>query len=463
MTNKLLIAEKRALRKASRDAMVTNLALLSRTFRSERIIRVGNRYRIETVDRIEEDLRATRLDSRDLRDYSTISSAVHCIDGWAYFSRAIESLTRGEDNIALHLAYYAELRAAMSILSSEGIQVFDRQHFVVEQSGACVKISGRGNNTRTQRYGLGTHQWCWLAFEHWSGLARSGSALSRAISPVDIPLNEWFAAFGAGSSSSALSMKLLGRWGSDLKHFSEDRNARNISSYRPSHLEGGKGPEPLAVSNLFQSVWSLCQPAGKNGFGHFDLYLLRRSIESLYRAVTGRTAISHRIDFSARIELMLDRLDFADEQKSRITLFLTRSNSPDDPLVFSLAEKFTTHRSDPSYSLSVASRALLMLRLATGSSRALFSSAGVEVSEIDFWWRTWGQRKGFWQSEPVLPAEDLWEDIKESVSSLSDWQQHCDDQGVNPQWADWWQNDSRRLAIARATEFERVAFWSIRT
>ena len=41
MTNKLLIAEKRALRKASRDAMVTNLALLSRTFRSERILRLS--------------------------------------------------------------------------------------------------------------------------------------------------------------------------------------------------------------------------------------------------------------------------------------------------------------------------------------------------------------------------------------------------------------------------------------
>ena len=67
----------------------------------------------------------------ELAEYLALSSACHAIDGWRYISQSAFAFLNGSRTQALHLAYYAELRAALSILSRSGIGVLKYKHFAL--------------------------------------------------------------------------------------------------------------------------------------------------------------------------------------------------------------------------------------------------------------------------------------------------------------------------------------------
>src|SRR6266481_5958480 len=64
---------------------------------------------------------ANAANLQQMADYLALSTCCHALDGWRYLSQASIALMTGARNQALHLAYYAELRAALSILGSSGI------------------------------------------------------------------------------------------------------------------------------------------------------------------------------------------------------------------------------------------------------------------------------------------------------------------------------------------------------
>jgi hypothetical protein len=53
----------------------------------------------------------------------------HMIEGWRYASAATTAFLNNSQQTALHFAYYAELRAALSLLSWSGIRVKQRGHY----------------------------------------------------------------------------------------------------------------------------------------------------------------------------------------------------------------------------------------------------------------------------------------------------------------------------------------------
>jgi hypothetical protein len=84
---------------------------------------------------------------RHLAQYIAASSILHCADGWSYLGRAINCLLKGDPHRVVHLAYYAELRAALSLLASEAIGVFSRNNFVIDApdpSAARQRFAQRG-------------------------------------------------------------------------------------------------------------------------------------------------------------------------------------------------------------------------------------------------------------------------------------------------------------------------------
>ena len=70
---------------------------------------------------LEDDAKAARINEPHFREYVAASAPTHLIDGWSYLARAIDALLRGDAPAAVHLGYYAELRAAMSLLAGGGI------------------------------------------------------------------------------------------------------------------------------------------------------------------------------------------------------------------------------------------------------------------------------------------------------------------------------------------------------
>src|SRR6185436_17477307 len=131
---KLQDVSKRALRTASRQAVRDDLNALHPSLRRRRWLPASNRYITDTIDRLKKD-RQTTINAADLAAYIAASAPLHCADGWVFASRALAALVCGDANTARHMGYYAELRAAMSILASEGVGVFDKYHYVVPAQG----------------------------------------------------------------------------------------------------------------------------------------------------------------------------------------------------------------------------------------------------------------------------------------------------------------------------------------
>ena len=102
-------------------------------------------------NRLRDDLSNDRINSDRLSEYIGISAPVHSMDGWSFLGRSIHCLSRGDPYIAVHLAYYAELRAALAILAAQGIGVFSYPHCVIDSEGRCNDRQARGRRRRASR------------------------------------------------------------------------------------------------------------------------------------------------------------------------------------------------------------------------------------------------------------------------------------------------------------------------
>src|ERR1700722_6306108 len=110
------------IKKTNRDYVERTLAELDPFISKSRWVGKTNRYASDTVDRLALDTKSpSLLRTTHLAQYISASSILHCADGWSYLGRAISCLLTGDPHRVVHLAYYAELRAALSLLASEGI------------------------------------------------------------------------------------------------------------------------------------------------------------------------------------------------------------------------------------------------------------------------------------------------------------------------------------------------------
>src|SRR5262245_42087950 len=128
MSNTLTKDGKAKLRRASRESIAFYFQGLSATDRKAKWIHGNNRYRVRCTSRYETDLKATppTVDDSALVAYVAASGPCHVIDGWSFIGRAIDSMLRGDTYGAIHLGYYAELRAAMALLACEGVGIFSQ-------------------------------------------------------------------------------------------------------------------------------------------------------------------------------------------------------------------------------------------------------------------------------------------------------------------------------------------------
>jgi hypothetical protein len=123
-----------------------------------------NRHAQDIVGRLKADYPLSAGQKRNLAQYIVASAVLHTNDGWGYLGRSIGCLMSGDAHRALHLAYYAELRAAVSLLAGAGIGVFHREHFIVSAANTTTRLQSK----------LGTHQIAWDALELWSLQPSSG-------------------------------------------------------------------------------------------------------------------------------------------------------------------------------------------------------------------------------------------------------------------------------------------------
>ncbi len=310
----------------------------------------------------------------------------------------------GDAHRALHLAYYAELRAGMSLLAGAGVGIFSNRHYVVNAANSTLRL-----NTSK-----GTHQVAWMALEHWSRQPSSGVLFAGLIRPEGISLDDWFAPIGGGAALAVQAREWFMQWGMDLNLATNDRDARNESSYRPDGIPLAWEISSSNVLEFTKDLWASLEPSDQSSFEQIDRYILRLALERHFAGVSGSTPSATNTGFQALIKSVVDGQGLSPTGKKRWSDFLTRITAPTDPLIFSnSAIRPTSNASDP---MAVLSRAVLLLRVATGSAHGLLKQAGFDANALSFWWQSIGVARGLWRdADPPDQLSDLWADIRDTL------------------------------------------------
>lgn len=384
----------------------------------------SNRYRQSIDVKYERDVKASRVHHRSVINYVAASSPAHVIDGWRFLSRAVEALIRNDRPSAIHLGYYAELRAGMSILASEGIGIANKKHPVIDATG----------NTTSPMNG-GTHWKIWPVLNHWAGLKRGASAINTLVRPNGIGLDTWISQGGAPGPLTAVAQQWLRRWGVDLSTLKFDHKSRNVASYRPAAFIGTPPFVEPDVVQFVSDLWTMFEPTPGGRFETIERQLLRK----LFR-VRNVTPSAQTLE----LKLGLTPTEAADWA----AYFLDPTELL--PITYADGDSSPSHEN---CAFEVLSRAALLLFVATGMSRAVLVKAGYDKASTAFFWKPCS-RAALALDAQDLPEDpiDLWADISEHLNSAAQW--------TAGQTTQSWRLEDP-LAAAQISSFEIAAVWGI--
>lgn len=323
-----------------------------------------------------------RVAAQDVREIIAVRGPLHAMDGWSYLGRALNSVINGNSHAARHLAYYGELRAALSILASSGIGIFNKNNVVIDSAGVVHFLTARP-----------THEMCWATISKWALLPDSLNRMISSLFLAGTPLRDPFFEFFPSGASVAAS-HIMTEWGFDLAQGGDDRDERNWSSYQPTALAGIR-TTPQEDMAFLKCFWEALRPGGM---------ILERN---LLRILLEFEARAHG-DVLATYRAQYDRLD--NSLKAIVPFdFLTRTI---DPINHNFLV-YASNRHLPSSPYAMICRAALLLRLATGMAERNLVAAGLQPSvQFDSWWKEFGVDHGLWSptTEPSSSSE-LWEDV----------------------------------------------------
>lgn len=389
---------------ASRLMVQSTFAALDNHFQAHNWVDNNNRYRSKVVETLKSDHNnGTSVDDASLAEYIAASAPLHCADSWSLIGRALTCHAQGDGDGARHFAYYAELRGAASLLATEGIGIFSGLHYALKSSGECVRIPCEP----------GTHRAAWQLLEYWSGLERAANLISEIVSPAGVPLAIWLDAFRPGTTVLPIGSDWLKSWGLDLQRLSEDRDAREEASYRPTRLVSRASLDGFDSASFIQGLWNLHEPFPFSRFEFLDRHLLRISLELVSRSITG--------GFNAGVEAAIRTISPVSLPQAEWKRFLTRATEPSTPELIKEAGN-NVPVTDPRHHVQVIARATLLLRVATGACAQLLESSSIGRKELEFWWKSLGEDRGLW--EPGDEPDDLtelWPDVEEELDNAAEW------------------------------------------
>lgn len=167
---------------------------------------------------------------------------IHLIEGWRYIASATNAMLSHAGDQALHLAYYAELRAAMSLFSWSGIRVKQYGYYYLDSQGKQKKLDNQK-----------THAAVWGLWKEWVkrldavSLFNDSIRLHPSVSLGDV----------VGSVRYVNTAATLSNWGVDLWDATRDHNARNISSYEAKLAGKSLVPMERKDVDLVLDLWRL--------------------------------------------------------------------------------------------------------------------------------------------------------------------------------------------------------------
>lgn len=450
MTKKLGIFVKNT----SRNPIVTSLQKIKISgLPNNRLISPRNRMNVDAVAAIDKHFRPSNpitLSYVDASSYIAASTLSHLIDGWGYLANSVRALQNGNNGVSVHLGYYAELRAVMSFLATEGIGVFSNHHIGLNDSTSFTNFSKykRKINGRYSENKPGTHQFAWDALSKWcTSTTKPTSDLLKIFKVKGFDFEELTAGFAPAATPlvvGSIAKDWLLEWAFDVQRFKNDRELRNFVSYRPQTISNFDSS--FNFKNTLEHTYELFEvlsPSGSDPFHLLDRYLLR----DLYNQLFTRLNLVRRDTLENHIEQAFAHVGGAVDANLK-RLLLSEAPFVNPHLIFNEAQN--KHLKP----LAVISRAALLLRIATGNVARLLKDSGITKEELNFIWENYGLKNGFWTS-PLQVDEfyKLWVEVEENFTDLKDRfsvlgdspSEFCEDSGN----------------IQKISQFNRAALWGI--
>lgn len=360
----------------------------------------GNRYRDNCIKKIKDDCRGRSIVKLSLKKYIAASAPLHCADGWSFLGKAVLSGSLGDNNAAMHFAYYAELRAAMSLLASEGIGIFNGKDFTMDKVDLHGPYSHGGTHLATDK-----------AFHQWADSLNSSSLLEDIIRPAGIPIKDWLSEITTSTSGAPISWAAkdwLSQWGYDLLTLPLDQIMRNEASYRPTGFKPLPAVEIRYIKEIIMNIWDLLEQVKPQSY-FIDLLLLKKVLDNY--------ALGVRKTFSKNdIEGIVTRLGFSQGEIVSLTKLL--SGDIRKITGYNLLAWASEERDDYKYHLFMISRATFLLRVATGACARMITKAKINKEDIRFWWMPLGVKLGLWKSTEMDPFNFMRDDIAQALKNL---------------------------------------------
>lgn len=436
---------KKQLRDASRDAVSAYFSSLPQAQRCKKWLLQSNRYRVSCTQQYMIDLKAipSSVDHAALQAYLAASGPGHVIDGWSLLGRAIDATLRNDIYSAIHMAYYAELRAAMALLACEGIGIFNNRHPVIDAANTTQSLPKMefwdSSAARYQDRWAGTHAIVWPCLKHWSGLIKSSGLFEETFRPAGLPLSEWLTRLGSAASARAVLKQWLSLWGLDLSILEDDHESRNLASYRPSEFRLPPVPEVNDSLGFIAELWSSLEPAAYGSFPNLERRLLKRALSA--------AGINGPFNVGALASVGINGAEEAS--------WLAVLNSVQESRLLTAAEKYSSIDEVDSH-LQVIARACMLLVLGTSASRRHLRKAGYSKDDLKFWWHRHGVERGLWEAKDDVEPIDLWADLQDCLTQVSDW---CSNNGPGTSLCVWRRANGYSSHMLGAIEL--VGIWGL--
>lgn len=318
-----------------------------------------------------------------------VDALVHLTEGWRFLSAALSSMLSNAPAQAVHFAYYAELRAAISLLSSHGMQVSNGDNSYLEHGGAAKSPSWRG---------MRTHTVVWKLWEAW---AKTPAAETLLLTQLKILPSVTIGDLKASVGRIAVNPTLT-RWALDLA-MGNEHTARNQASYETPTARLPLQPMKASDFEFVRDLWALAEPTG---FGlRFEQELVRYLVDAELNDENAALDAAAQIEWQRRL---IEDLERATGTPRETLESFFNNGSPPSP-IFKLA--FDTGVKP----INMIARAFFLLRLATLMPSTAMNRHPATLAKD--WLKDWLEHAGLFDPNDGTEPEEKWLDF-EHLSEL---------------------------------------------
>jgi hypothetical protein len=417
----------------------------------------------------------------ELSSFVAIGTCSHVLDGWRYLSHAASALLNGSRRTCIHLAYYAELRAARSILGAFGIAIRNTLHFAVTKDRRVVTFGALNRPTaapvgpfrqilndlagvyddvvrRIMRRPppivprddepIGTHAAAWKALREWVKNPDHAERVVRAFGGLIYENVDWVEACRSTAMRVDVVAHWLQNWSCDLKSLSADSGARNAASYGVDLSSDTFRPVQQSELDAVRDANEACLSWNGEPTDQIQLMLICDFIVKAARRLEMK-----KNDMWKKVRQYLEN-EAAHPPKKAKGLVTLIKKMPDQAAgrVFSFAAD------RKSGATGVFCRALLLLRLATALMREQWKeirtrSSGGAAAWQDKWLEEFACHAHVDVTSTPMDFHDLETDHEDALDEIKSW---LGANSFNPNTL--WQNVS--VPLREICRLERAGLWA---